>query len=115
MLFRSERGARVEYIEAYRRIRPQVDAGTLLERWRAGTIDVVLINSVESLQNLVEMLGSAGKSLLMATPLLVVSERLAAVAGRLGFEQPPLVADDATDKAVLDALLAWRNLQEIQE
>jgi uroporphyrinogen-III synthase len=110
-----ERGARVEYVEAYRRIRPRVDSNTLLTQWRAGMIDIVLVNSVESLQNLTEMLGSAGKSLLLSTPLLVVSERLAAIARQLGFKKPPLVANNATDAAVLDALLAWRSLQEIQE
>ena len=110
-----ERGARVGYVDAYRRIRPHLDAGPVLAQWRAGKIDIVLVNSVESLQNLAEMLGSAGKSLLMATPLLVVSERLVAVARRLGFEQPPLVADAATDVAVLDALLSWRGHQEVHE
>lgn len=103
-----ERGARVEYVDAYRRTRPRVDASAILEQWRAGKIDIVLVNSAESLQNLIEMLGSAGKSLLLATPLLLVSERLVAVARRLGFEQPPLVAGNATDLAVIDALLAWR-------
>ncbi len=103
-----ERGARVEYVEAYGRIRPRVDSSAILARWRAGLIDIVLVNSVESLQNLVEMLGSSGKSFLLATPLLVVSERLAVFARQLGFEKPPLVANSATDTAVLDALLAWR-------
>lgn len=105
-----ERGAQVEYIEAYRRIRPQVDNSALLEQWRAGMIDIVLVNSVESLQNLTEMLGSDGKSLLFVTPLLVVSERLAVAARRLGFKKPVLVADSATDRAVMDALLNWRSL-----
>ena len=110
-----ERGARVEYVEAYRRVRPRADNSAVLAQWRAGRIDIVLVNSVESLQNLVEMLGSAGKSLLLATPLLVVSERLAAAARQLGFEKPPLVADSATDSAVLDELLAWRSLHKIQQ
>ncbi|GMQ83529.1 MAG: uroporphyrinogen-III synthase [Gammaproteobacteria bacterium] len=110
-----ERGARVEYVEAYRRIHPHADSSAVLARWRAGQINIVLVNSVESLKNLAEMLGSAGKSLLMATPLLVVSERLAVAARQLGFEKPPLVADSATDTAVLEALLVWQNLKEIQE
>jgi len=103
-----ERGAQVEYVEAYSRIRPQSDSSAVLKKWRAGKINIVQVNSVESLENLVEMLGSDGKSLLLATPLLVVSERLAAAASRLDFEKPPLVADNATDLAVVDALLAWR-------
>jgi len=103
-----ERGARVEYVDAYRRIRPRIDSSAVLDQWRAGRIDIVLVNSAESLQNLIKMLGSSGKSLLLATPLLVVSERLVAVARQLDFEQLPLVATDATDTAVLDALLTWR-------
>ncbi len=103
-----ERGAQVEYVEAYRRIRPQLDSSAVLKKWRTGKVNIVQVNSVESLENLVEMLGFDGKSLLLATPLLVVSDRLAAAANRLDFEKPPLVADNATDSAVMDALLAWR-------
>ncbi len=109
-----ERGALVEYVEAYRRVRPSLDSGDLMARLRAGRIDIVLVNSVESLKNLVEMLGSSGKQLLVDLPLLVVSERLAKAARALGFRRPPLVADSASDAAVVDALLAWRNRPPLQ-
>ena len=104
-----ERGAQVDYVEAYQRVRPVGDAGALLQHWRAGRIDTVQVNSEESLQNLIAMLGPDGQSLLRATPLLVVSERMLPRVRALGFEQPPLLAANATDQAVLDALLAWRN------
>lgn len=104
-----ERGALVEYVDAYRRVRPSLDSGDLMARLGAGRIDVVLVNSVESLTNLLEMLGSSGKQLLMDLPLLVVSERLAKVAGELGFRRPPLVADSASDAAVMDALMNWHS------
>jgi len=110
-----ERGARVEYVEAYRRVRPQADSSAMLKKWRAGSIDIVLVNSIESLENLAEMLGSVGKSLLLATPLLVVSDRLAAAAGRFDFVKSPVVADNATDSAVMDALLSWRKLKQAPE
>ncbi|MFQ5644782.1 MAG: uroporphyrinogen-III synthase, partial [Thiogranum sp.] len=103
-----ERGARVEYVEAYARRRPALDSSAIVARLRAGRIDIVLVNSVESLQNLLEMLGSSARQLLLDTPLLVVSERLAAAAGELGFTRPPLVADSASDSAVMNALLDWR-------
>ncbi|MEA2079961.1 MAG: uroporphyrinogen-III synthase [Pseudomonadota bacterium] len=106
-----KRDARVEYVEAYRRERPHSDSTGLLRRWRQGLVNIVLVNSAESLRNLVEMLGKDGKSLLTGTPLLVVSERMLALAGELGFQYPPVVADNATDKAVLDALLAWKQAQ----
>jgi uroporphyrinogen-III synthase len=104
-----ERGATVDYIEAYRRALPKADNSTLLETWRDGKINIVLVTSGESLQNLVEMVGTPGKSLLIDTPLLVVSERMIQLAEKLGFKHKPVVADNATDEAVLDALLTWRN------
>jgi uroporphyrinogen-III synthase len=106
-----KRGARVEYAEAYRRVCPKSDSAELLQRWRQGFVNIVLVNSAESLRNLVRMLGKAGESLLTGTPLLVVSERMLALAEELGFQYAPVVADNATDKAVVDALLAWKQAQ----
>jgi len=101
----------VEYAEAYRRVRPDSGSAELLQRWRQGAVNIVSVNSAESLRNLVEMLGKAGESLLTGTQLLVVSERMLALAEELGFQYPPIVADNATDKAVVDALLAWKQAQ----
>ena len=106
-----KRGARVEYAEAYRRVRPNSDSAELLKRWRQGVVNIVLVNSAESLRNLVQMLGKAGAPLLSGTQLLVVSERMLALTEELGFHYPPIVADNATDNAVVDALLAWRRAQ----
>jgi uroporphyrinogen-III synthase len=103
-----ERGAEVEYVQAYRRLQPSCDTSVLLQRWRAGQIDIVLVNSAESLQNLVEILGERGKGLLTATQLLVASERILPLAEKLGFDRDPVVADNATDEAVLNALLSWK-------
>ncbi len=102
------RGAEVEYVEAYQRTRPATDSAALVEAWRAGDIDVVQVNSVESLENLFAMLDEEGRARLRETPLLVVSDRMLPVAERLGFERPPLLAADATDDAVVAALLGWR-------
>jgi len=103
-----KRGATVEYVEAYRRVRPHSDSSELLQRWRQGLVNIVSVNSAESLKNLVVMLGKAGESLLTGTPLLVVNERMLALAEELEFQYPPVVADNATDRAVVDALLAWK-------
>lgn len=101
------RGARVDYVEAYRRARPRADAAPLLARWRVGDIHVAVVNSAESLHNLVAMLGPQGGALMRRTPLLVVSERLLGLVREQGFSRP-LLAANATDSAVVDALLAWR-------
>jgi uroporphyrinogen-III synthase len=103
-----ERGAEVEYVQAYRRLRPRVSAESLLQRWRSGDIDIALANSAESLENLSAMVGEEGRGLLRQTRLLVVSERMLPVVSRLGFAREPLVAENATDEAVLGALVAWK-------
>lgn len=105
------RGASVEYVEAYRRARPDSDNTELIRRWRRGEVSIVIVNSAETLRNLVEMLGEDGASLLIRTPLLVVSERMLALAEELGFKNAPVVAANATDAAVMDALLAWKQRQ----
>jgi len=103
------RGAQVHYVEAYRRARPDTDSSALVQSWRSGEIDLVQINSVESLENLFTMLDEEGQMLLRKTPLLIVSDRMLPVAERLGFTQAPVLAASATDDAVLDALLEWRS------
>ena len=103
-----ERGAQVDYVAAYRRARPEVDVAPLLAQWRAGAIDIVLVTSAESLHNLVTMTAGEGGELLRRTPLLVVSERMLPVLQQHGFDQPPVLAANATDAAVLEALLAWQ-------
>lgn len=103
-----QRGAEVEYVQAYRRLRPHADISGLLRSWRAGEIDIVLVNSAESLTNLAAMLGEQGKPLLTATQLLVASDRILPLARKLGFRHQPVVAENATDRAMLDALLDWQ-------
>ncbi len=99
------RGAKVEYAEVYRRLRPEVDPAPLLQRWSA-EVDVVTATSAEVLDNLLAMLGRQGQELLLKTPLLVISERMAQRAGELGFDRL-LQASGADDAAVLAALCDW--------
>ncbi len=105
------RGARVEYAECYRRVRPRADAGALLRRWARGELDIVTVTSAEGLQNLHELLGPGGREYLLKTPIVVVSARLAQACRALGFEHEPLVAPAASDAAVLATLKAWRARQ----
>ncbi len=106
------RGAEVEYAECYRRIKPAADVGALLKRWARGEIHVVTLTSVEALRNLYDMLGKLGASWLTKTPSVVTSERIAAACRELGFEHPPWIAAQASDEALLAALVAWRAAQK---
>lgn len=106
------RGAEVDYVETYRRVCPlHTDVGDLLQRWRAGEIHITVVNSAESLSNLEKLLGKDGQQLLKSTPLLVVSERMLPRLQKAGFVQRPVLAANATDTAVFEALCSWRKQQ----
>ncbi len=102
------RGAHVEYAEVYRRVRPVVDPGKLLEPLARGEVDVIIVTSGESLRNLLDMVGEAARQWLYHTPLLVVSQRLADLARSMGFRIAPIVAARAGDEELVEALSEWR-------
>lgn len=106
------RGADIEYAECYRRTRPRADVTPLRRRWARGEIDIVSLTSVDGLRNLLDMLGPAGQPWLARTPVVVVSTRMAGVCRELGFTTEPLIAAQASDEAILEAIQAWRGTQK---
>lgn len=78
------RGARVEYVECYRRARPRADAAPLLRAWARNEVHAVTVTSSEGLRNLFEMVGKLGQSWLRRTPLFAPHPRIAAAARELG-------------------------------
>ena len=107
----AERGAQVEYAECYRRIRPHVDSDWLLQCWRRGEIHVVSVTSVVGLRNLYDMVGEAGRAELLATPVVVVSQRIANVCRELGFMTQPMIAAESSDEAIVATIRTWRTTQ----
>lgn len=99
------RGAQVDFMECYRRTRPEADATTLLARWRSGGIDAVTVASAETLHNLAALLGEPGAALLAATPLFAPHENIAEAARRFGIAQ--VIATPGGDAGLLDGLLNW--------
>ncbi len=65
------RGARVTYVECYRRVRPAGDAAPLVGAWTRGEIQAVSVLSAETLENFVEMIGAEGATHLASTTLVV--------------------------------------------
>ncbi len=108
----TQRGATVEYAECYRRTRPLADAAPLLERGVGGAIDIVSITSLDGLHNLLDMAGTAGRPWLLRTPVVVISERLAAACRESGFQQTPVLAREASDEAIVAAIKTWRAAQK---
>jgi uroporphyrinogen-III synthase len=98
----AKRGAHVAYAEVYRRDRPQVDPAPLVAHWQSD-IQAVTATSDDILQNLMELFTPNGRDLLVATPLVVVSERTADLARALGFGRIE-VAERAGNEEILAAL-----------
>ncbi|HYQ71042.1 MAG TPA: uroporphyrinogen-III synthase [Gammaproteobacteria bacterium] len=105
------RGAVVDYVEVYRRACPEIDPQLISALLQPGMLDVVTVTSNETLLNLMNMAGPAGQPLLRVLPLVVVSERQALLAQELGFEQAAMVAENASDAALVEQLktFAMRN------
>jgi uroporphyrinogen-III synthase len=97
------RGATVDYVACYRRVRPAADAGPLVRALGRGEIDAVVASSSEGLRNLFEMVGEAGRQRLQRTPLFAPHARIAEGARALGCEQ---VVETAPGDTGLAAALA---------
>jgi uroporphyrinogen-III synthase len=96
------RGATVEYVECYRRVRPRSDPAPLVAAWRAGELHAVTVSSAQGLANLFAIL-EAG--LLRGLPLFVPHERVADEARRLGAREA--IAAGPGDDEMLASLVAY--------
>ena len=103
-----ERGADVHPVEVYRRQIPERPVGiaNLLHNWPQ-LAQVVTATSNAVLDNLFTLLGEQGAALLRATPLVVVSQRMAEHAVARGCEAV-YVAASARDEDLLAALCEVR-------
>ncbi|WP_425483186.1 uroporphyrinogen-III synthase [Marichromatium bheemlicum] len=97
-----ERGAEVAFAEVYRRVCPAHEVAPLLGDWEA-RVGLALATSNRVLDNLVGLIGPAGRAQLLATPLAVIAERTARHAEEIGFARVE-VADRADDPGMLAAL-----------
>ncbi len=102
------RGAHLSHAECYRRVPPRQPDAAALARLRQGDIDILTITGLAGLRNLYDLMGESGRARLLATPVLLVSERQARAARELGFNAELRVAAQASDAAILAGLLAWR-------
>lgn len=98
------RGAAVERLEVYRRQCPvrQMAARNLVTAWD-DLVDVVTASSSAILDNLFAMLGESGATRIRSTPLVVISERMAAHARERGCRDL-VVAASPRDVDVVEAV-----------
>jgi uroporphyrinogen-III synthase len=96
------RGATVEYCDVYRRVLPALEV-------IPDKVDMIMVTSRESLQNLQTLLGEC--AWLHQTPLILLSERIAETARTLGWQAPLISAHIASDEGLVHAALQWQYSQ----
>jgi uroporphyrinogen-III synthase len=109
----TERGARVEYAECYERGLPDTDSAPLIQDWKKKAVHLVTITSTQALKNLWQMLGDDAVSLIPATPMIVISERIAQTAIDMGCSRNTVkITDDTSDAAIVATIKQWRLQQK---
>jgi len=100
-----KRGARVEYANVYRRALPGLDTKEALQPWMQADNRAVIVTSQEGLDNLVTLLDAEARKHLRQTPMIVISERMLDKTREHGIHAPVVVAGQASDEAILEALV----------
>jgi uroporphyrinogen-III synthase len=99
------RGAEVIVAECYRRLKPAIpkqQIAATVTALREGRIRATHVMSVETLDNLVGLLGDSGSVLLRGIRLIVPHERVAKAARERGFEQ--VSVSGLADNELIEAL-----------
>ncbi len=100
-----ERGAVVDYVDVYRRVRPKNDPMVLKQHHERRQLDIIAVTSGEGLLNLLDLLDYP--EWIKTVPLLAGSQRIAATARQAGFTGAIAIADNPGDEAMLVALRQW--------
>lgn len=108
------RGARVTYLEVYRRTPARLpDAPDLLHGWQCSAARVTIVTSVSGWQNLLSLTGPAEREALMAGGLVGVSHRVVEAALAEGHRGPAAIAEDPSPTALAAAVeAAYRRITE---
>jgi len=101
------RGARVDELACYRRVAPELAPRELSLKLSQWAIDAVMISSGEGFGNMLALLSPAETTKFRDITFLVPSPRVAETARAAGFEQV-IVAENASDSAMLRALAEWQ-------
>ena len=99
-----KRGANVDYLNVYQRIKPDTPTKELELHLQNNQIAAIVITSGESLKNLLELVPEKVKHLLLKVPLLLINQRLLEIARQAGFSDKLYIANVASDDAIIETL-----------
>lgn len=106
-----KRGARVDYIDVYRRVCPAQDLLPLVKLQQYSGLDIIVLTSVESLQHLFRL--GKGQLWLNSISLLVGSERISKMVKQTSHSGRVIVAPDPSDASIFSRLEDWVNDKNI--
>jgi len=98
------RGAQVEYLNVYRRVKPAISTAQFEQNLQKNQIAAIVITSATSLHNLVELTPDKVVPLLYRAPLVLINQRLVEVAREAGFTSKLIIASAASDEAIIETL-----------
>ena len=99
-----KRGANLKYINSYLRRETNISISQILKAKDLTTLDVIIITSGSILLALSKKIKSENLDSLFCTSLIVVSQRLAKIARRLGFIGFIHIAENANDQSIIDSI-----------
>ena len=98
------RGASVEYLNVYKRIKPEIDNTTVNLLLQQTKLTVITITSGEALENLLAMVTTQQHPQLFTVPLVVISDRISQIAADRGFKRIA-VTTSPSDSAILEKII----------
>ncbi len=107
-----QRGATVTLAHCYQRQCPPTIERDTLQHLQRQSIDIIISTSATSLTHLVQMLGPAHFSWLQSIPILVISPEMVTLCQDLQLHQPVIQAENATDQAIVAALLQRKSVSQ---
>ena len=102
-----KRGAIVSNILCYRRVASKLSLRSIFRESNIELPDLTISTSAAIVKNLAEKIKAEELDDLYNVPMIVISRRVKRIALSLGFMNELILADGATDRAILDATKNW--------
>lgn len=109
-----ERGATVTYQTVYQRVVPVYPKGYFHTLVTETPLDIVVFTSAEGMRNCFSLLNENEQHYLQQLPWLLISDRMRETAVELGHNGTIHIATVASDQGIVDSLIHWQKITEVQ-
>lgn len=107
------RGATVSYCEVYRRKIPEYDANRFAQITSKQFPTLAVFTSTEGMHNVLHLADAISRSKLLNIPWLLISERMRESAVNLGHNAATIIAANANDEGIHQAINEWVREQAV--